>query len=360
MSDKTVVLITGVADYWGARVAERLVEESHLHVIGLDREPPAEEIAGLDFIQADMRNSLLVELLAAEQVAAVCHLKFVESVPRSEGIFDLNVMGTMKVLEACAEAGVSKAVVKSSTAVYGAHPDNSALLTEEVPLRGSRRYGYTRDLVEIEAFCNGFQGQAPQTALTVLRFANIVGLEADTPMTRFLRQQPAPILLGFDPMLQFIHEDDVVEALAFAVLNDVPGVYNVAAEGPIPLTRLLSLVRRVPLPLFHPLAYWGVEHLRGTRFDPERHWPLEPDYLRYPWVGDLTRMGQEMGFMPAYTAAEALREFAGPRHGEEDDLSAGTLAYDEDRLRDIIERRRRVRERQAAETGTASDDEEDE
>jgi UDP-glucose 4-epimerase len=267
-------------------------------------------------------------------------------------------MGATNVLEACAEAGVGKVVIKSSTAVYGAQPDNSALLPEEAPLRGSRRYGYTRDLVEIEAFGNGFRGQSPQTMLTVLRFANIVGLKADTPMTRFLRRQPTPILLGFDPLVQFVHENDVVEALAFAVLNDLPGVYNVAAEGPIPLTRVLSLVRRIPLPLFHPLAYWGVEYLRGTRFDPERHWPLEPDYLRYSWIGDLARMREEMGFMPAYTAVEALREFIGPHHAEADGASAGALAYDEERLRDTIERRRRLRDRQTAVTEAAQGDEE--
>lgn len=354
MSGKTVVLVTGVADDWGARVAERLIQEGHLHIIGLDSEPPVEEIAGLDFIQADVRNPLLAELLATERVATVCHLKFVESVPRSEAAFDLNMMGTMKVLDACAEAGVGKVVVKSSTAVYGAHADNSALLTEEAPLRGSRHYGYTRDLVEIEAFCNGFRGQSPQTALTVLRLANIVGPNADTPMTRFLRQPSVSILLGFDPMLQFIHEDDAVEAITHAVLNDVPGVYNVAAEGPMPLTRVLSLVRKIPVPLFHPLVYLGVKHLRGTRFNPTQYWPLEPDYLRYPWVGDLARMREEMMFLPAYTAAEALREFAGPRHTQEDGDPAATLAYDEKRLQDIIERRRRIRERQAATKVAAS------
>ena len=70
-----------------------------------------------------------------------------------------------------------------------------------------------RDLIEIEAFCNGFRGQYPDITLTILRFPSIVGPTADTPMTRFLRSQLTPSLMGFDPLMQLIHEDDVVEAL---------------------------------------------------------------------------------------------------------------------------------------------------
>jgi UDP-glucose 4-epimerase len=317
--------------------------EPELHVIGLDIEPP-EDLGDLDFVQADIRNPLLVELLELEKVSVLCHLQFKESIERRESDFDLNVMGAMKLFGACAQAGVTKIVVKSSTAVYGALPDNSALLTEEMPLRGSRNYGYNRDWLEMEAFCNGFRGQHPEVHLSVLRFPNIVGLTADTPMTRFLKLQPPVILLGFDPMLQFIHEDDVVEALAHAVLNDVPGVFNVAGEGPMPLSRALTLARRLPLPLLHPLAYLGLDLLKSSPLRPSRFAPIEWDYLRYPWVGDLTRMREEMFFAPQYMADEALREFAGPRQMGDNGGSSDGLAYDEARLQDTIERRRRTKE----------------
>lgn len=347
MTDKQVVLVTGVADYWGARVATRLASESDLHVIGLDTEPPPDGANGLDFIQADFRNPLLVDLLKVEGVDTVCHLKFVEGAERNEAAFDQNVMGTMKFFGACAEAAVSKIVIKSSTSVYGAHPDNSAFLTEEMPLRGSRRLGHIRDLIEIEAFVNGFRGQSPKTAVTVLRFVNIVGLTAQTPMTRFLKLQSPPILLGFDPMMQLIHEDDVVEALAHAILNDVPGVFNVGADGAMPLSRILRLARKVPTQIFHPLAYRSKELLRGSRFQTGKFVPFEWDYLRYPWVTDLTQMREEMGFFPLYMADETMREFVGQRQLEEDGSKPEALAYDEQRLHDIIERRRRTRERES-------------
>lgn len=343
MADKTVVLVTGAAGYWGGRVARRLMAEPDYHVIGLDLETP-EELNDLDFIQADIRTPLMAELLESENVAIVCHLQFREKVARSESVFEMNVMGTMKLFGACVHAGVEKIVLRSSTTVYGAHPDNSALITEDAPLRGSRQYGSNRDWLELEAFGNGFRGQHPEVKLTVLRFPNIVGPTADTPMTRFLKLQPPVVLLGFDPMLQFIHEDDVVEALAQAVLNDTPGVYNVAAEGPMPLTRVLTLTRKLPLPILHPLAYLGLDLLKGSPLRPTRFVPIEWDYLRYPWVADIAKMREEMGFVPQYMTDELLREFAGPRRmGENGD----GLIDDESRLRDVIERRRRAREQTA-------------
>jgi UDP-glucose 4-epimerase len=348
MSDKKVILVTGVANYWGAQLAARLADgaraDSAYHVIGLDSEPPGESLHGLDFIQADIRNPLFVDLLKSEDVHTVCHLVFSESMRPSEAAFDINVMGTMKVLGACAEAGVRKVVLKSSMTVYGANPGNPSFITEQQPPQAGRSYGTTRNLVEIEAFCNGFRRQVPEMILTILRFSSIIGPKVDTPMTRFLKQPLAPVLMGFDPLMQVIHEMDVVEALAYAVYNDVPGVFNVAAEGILPLSRLMALASKLPIPIFHLFAYWGSDLLGAAGLSTRRHWPIEMDYLRYPWVGDLAKMREDLGFVPRYTAEEALREFAGEQRLRHYMPESAALAYDEERLRDTIERRKRSRE----------------
>jgi UDP-glucose 4-epimerase len=184
-AENKVILVTGVGSYRGAQVASHLLAvpfpaASPWHVIGPDNQPPAEEIKGLDFIQADVRNPLLVELLKSENVHTVCHLILMESVHPSEAAFDLNVMGAMKVLGACAEAGVRKVVLKSNTSVHGANPANPSYITEKHPWQGGRLYGYTRHWVEVEAFCNSFRRLSPFVILTILRFANILGLQADT------------------------------------------------------------------------------------------------------------------------------------------------------------------------------------
>lgn len=376
MTKRKVILVTGVSGFWGSQVAARLIAEAvgnepghaepgrrddqwlssdgsaddklKYHVIGVDAEPPDPEIKDLDFIQADIRNPLLVDLLREEEVDAVCHMVFMDSTRPSETAFDVNVIGTMKVLGACAEAGVRKVVLKSSTAVYGAHPENSAYLSEQHPLRGSRAYGFTRDMMEIEAFCNGFRRQVPDMVLTTLRFPSIVGPTVDSPMTRFLREPWTPVLLGFDPLMQVVHERDVVEALVYAMLNDVSGVFNIAAEGILPLSRLMGLAGKLPVPIVHLFAYWGAQVLGSSGLRVARYVPMELDYIRYPWVGDLTKMREELGFTPRYTAEEVLREFAGQQRLRRYMPDSAALAYDEERLRDTLERRRRARRRDMA------------
>lgn len=360
MEEEKVVLVTGVAGYWGSRVAARLVDEPDYHVIGLDAEHPPERIPGLDFVPADVRNPLLRELLESERVGTVCHLAFVEATRRREATFDLNVMGTAKVLGACADAGVRKVVLKSSTAVYGARPSNSAFLREDHPLRGSKYYGYTRDMVEVESFCRDFCQQSPEMLLTILRFANIVGPTADTPMTRFLREPWTPTLLGFDPMMQIIHEDDVVEVLVHAVLSDVPGVFNIAAADALPLSKIRGLVGKPLLPVLHLLAYWGTGLLGNRSLRVDRYLPIEPDYLRYPWVGDLTKMRGALGFEPRYSAEEALREFSEWNRMRHYLPESTMLAQREERLRGIIEQRRRDRAPQAAPESSAEEGGDDE
>ncbi len=347
MAEEKTILVTGVTGYWGSRVAERLIGIEGYRLIGVDVEPPATASRELDFIRADVRNPALLDLFEAEAVDIVCHLAFQDSIRPQESAFDVNVIGTAGVLGACAEAGVRKVVLKSSMAVYGARPSNPAFLTEDRTLRGSRNYGYTRDMIEIESFCNGFRRRVPELMLTVLRFSSIVGPTVDTPMTRFLKDPATPGLLGFDPMMQIIHEDDVVEALVHAVLNDAPGVFNVAAQDVLPLGKIRGMAGKSAFALFHPFAYWGVKLLGDSGLRLNRYVPIELDYIRYPWIGDLDKMTSELGFEPRYTAEETVREFAGWHRTGLYQTESARKTHDEQRLRDVIERRRRVRERLA-------------
>lgn len=363
MIDDKVILVTGVANQWGGRVAAQLLAHSRMrmedraaggdidgltpyHVIGVDIEPPVEDIDGLDFVQVDIRNPSLSELFVSENVDTVCHLNFKHSYHRSEKAFDFNVLGTMKVLGACNEAGVNKVVLKSSTSVYGARPGNPAFLTEKHPLRGSKNYGYTRDLVEIASFCSGYCSQPTEMLLTLLRFPNIIGPTVDTPMNRYLKKRTVPILMGFDPMMQIVHESDVVEGLVFAIENDVPGIFNVAAEGVLPLRRMIGLAGKIPVPIFHPLAYIASDVISIARLPVDRAAPIEWDYLRYPWVADVTRMRTEMQFKPKYTAEESLREFNRNqklrRYADDPSAVIGDEAY----LRDIIKLRSELKEQE--------------
>lgn len=339
MTDERVIVVTGVASYWGNRVAARLLEQEDAHVIGIDDETPNQNVDGLDFIQADLRNPLLVELLQEEEVDTVIHLKFRETLTPGESSFDQNVMGTAKLLGACNEANVARVILKSSLMVYGARPDNPMFMREDHPHNAPKKYGYLRDWVEIEKYADSFHEQNPDTIVTVLRFGHIVGPKADSPFTRFLREEEAITLLGFDPMLQVIHEDDAINALIHAANGDYPGAFNVAPEKGMPLWKTLGLASKLPLPILHPFAYWSVS-LGGPRLAPM---PL--DYVRYPCMGDMARMRDVLHFTPQYTPEETVREFSSQQRVRKLLGKKSRAAYEQDRLRDTIQRRKRLRER---------------
>jgi UDP-glucose 4-epimerase len=343
MTEQRIVLVDGVAGYWGGRVAEQLLTYPDLHVLGLDTQSPKQG-SGIDFIQADLRNRLLVELLQEEKVHTYVHLAFMESDRPSETAFDFNVMGTMKVLSACAEAGVQRVILKSSTLVYGAQPGNSAFLHEDHPLNAKRNFGTLRDLLEMENFAATFRGQSPQVKLTLLRFAHILGPTVDSPLARFLRDDTAPMLLGFDPVVQVIHEDDVVGALVHATIYDVPGIYNIAASGAMPLSKLAGLANKFPLPVLHPIAYLG-ESLFGPQFTS-----IDFDYFRYSCVSDLRRMREGLEFKPTHPAEDTVREFAAARKQKAATSAMTPQEAEEERLRTVIELRKNIR-RQVADGG---------
>lgn len=358
MSASNVILITGAAGYWGGQVARLLAARPDMHIIGVDAVPLPETIKGLDFIQADVRNARFLDLLEAEHVDTLVHLAFIESRRPSEHAFDSNVMGTMKIFGAARAAGVKKIVLRSSTAVYGARATNSAFLRESHPLRGSTQTGWIRDLVEIEAFCNGFRMQASDICLTILRFPNVIGPTISTPMTRYLSLRTPPVLLGFEPQMQFLHETDAIQALVQAVDTDVPGIFNIGAETAVPLDKALAITGRLPLPIFHLFAYWGSAFLGSST--QEKVMPFELDYIRYPWVGDLQRMHEEFNFTPQYTAEEALREFAGQQRLSAFKPGAETDAQAEERLQDILERRSRQRASGQTDSPILEEDEQEE
>jgi len=283
----TTLLITGVSSYWGQRVAAELAQQSEtgLRLLGLDRKPPQNNISSLDFIRGNLSDPLMVDLLTAENVETVLYLD--------------EPVSSFQFLQMCAEAGVHRVILKSSTTVYGAHPGNSLYLAETHAL-DPKPHGSLRPLIELETFANGLTAQFPGLSLTVLRYAHILGPTAETPLARFLLEDRAPTLLGFNPLLQLIHEDDVIAALVHASLNDLPGVYNIAAEDAFPLNKILALAGKLPLPIAHPLAA-----SLPTRLTP---FPLE--YLRYPCLASLDRMNNDFGLTPVHIAEEIVAEFA--------------------------------------------------
>ena len=147
-----------------------------------------------------------------------------------------------------------KVVFKSSAHYYGCEQDDPAFFTEGMRRPHAPRTRLESDIVEAEKAVDGFAQRNPEVTVTVLRFCNALGPDLRTTHTRLFDLPAVPSILGFDPRYQFIHEDDLVGVLRFAVERDLPGVYNAAGDGVLALSEVASLLGKPPAPILPP---WG-------------------------------------------------------------------------------------------------------
>jgi UDP-glucose 4-epimerase len=229
--ERRTVLITGVAGRWGRRLARQLVKFPVVRVLGLDVRAPERPIEGVEYIQADLRNPLLVELLRKEKVEGILHMVFASGLGKdgkkvtAEEAFQTNVMGTLELLAAANAAGVKQVILKSTTLLYGAHVDNPTYLREDAPLRGRDGRPALRQRYEIEQFVADFR-RNHALKIVVLRFPGIVGASGASSLMRYLGQPTPPMLLGFDPLFQVVHEADVIGSILHAMVTEADGVFN--------------------------------------------------------------------------------------------------------------------------------------
>nr|WP_284291363.1 NAD-dependent epimerase/dehydratase family protein [Angustibacter aerolatus] len=219
------------------------------------------------------------------------------------------------MLAACQRApGLARLVVKSSAAVYGSSHRDPAMFTEDQGPRVVPRAGFGKDSVEVEGYVRGFSRRRPDVAVSVLRFANIIGPRISTPMTDYFTMPVLPTVLGFDARLRLVHEDDALQALLAAVLRDEgAGLVNVAGDGVLSLSQAARLAGRPTLPVPAPAGGWVGQVVRRSRLAD-----FSPDQMQFLAHGrglDTTRMREVLGFEPRYTTREAFTDFLAARRG---------------------------------------------
>lgn len=311
-----VVLVTGVSRHLGSRLAAQLAADPSIdRVVGVDTTPPVrDDLARLgrtEFVRADIRNPLIARVIAHAKVESVVHTAMTAT-PRKAGgrtsMKEMNVIGTMQLLAACQKSEtVRRLVVKSTTSVYGSGPRDPGVFTEETPARSAPGSGYGKDAVEVEGYVRGFSRRRPDITVTVLRFANFIGPTIDTPLTRYFALPVVPTELGYDPRLQFVHEDDGVELLRLGTLADHPGVFNVAGAGTLLLSQAIRRAGRMQLAVPAPAVRTVASLVRRAGlvdFSPE-----QVRFLNYGRVVDTSRLRAEFPYTPKYSTAQAFSAF---------------------------------------------------
>lgn len=299
------VAVTGVSGWVGRSLLGLLERDPSVdRIIGIDTVEIPIRTAKLDFHTFDVRDPALGELIDGADV--VVHLAFcVDPMRDAELMHAVNVGGFRNVLDAVATAGVRRVVYPSSAFAYGAHPDNPVPIDEAQPLRPNASFPYAAHKAETESVLERWQELHPDVAVTVLRFAMVLGPHVDNFMTRRFEPPLSVAVAGHRPPLQVLHEDDAADAVAWFVANPRPGVFNVAADGTVDWDTVVAAVgtREVALPadVLFPLADVAAKlGLIDTA-------PGELTTRMYPIVLDTSR-AEDAGWRPRHGGLATVTE----------------------------------------------------
>ena len=304
------LVITGIAGRLGKVVARHLHHDPRFVIEGLDRRPFPDRPKDLVHHQVDLRSKKARDIFRGGDVDALIHMGVMHD-PRATPaeLYSWNIAGTLKLFEYCQAYAVPKVVVLSSANVYGPRPDNPQFLTEDAPLLAAQRFPRMRDLVEIDHVASTFFWKARAIETVILRPVHILGTVHNAP-SNYLRLDPVPTLLGFDPMVQIIHQSDVAVAVEAALAPAVRGIYNIVGPGQLPLSVILRELGRRSVPVPHPLAQglWSFAFRVGLSSYPV----AELDFIRYVCMVDGTRAERELGFHARTTLRETIRAVDAP------------------------------------------------
>src|SRR3954463_7951111 len=305
------VLVTGLSTYWGGRLAQALeADDSIQAIIVVDNEEPSVELDRTEYVKVGAQHSLLRRGVEAAEIDTVVDARLVvdSATTSSAKAHENNVIGTMNILAACSgkDTPVRKFVFKSSTHFYGCEQDDPAFFDETMGRPHRPGTPIERDIVEAEASVNEFAEKNPDVAVTILRFANVLGPDVRTSHIDWFSLPVIPMILGFDPRYQFAHEDDVVHALEHAVINNVPGVYNVAGDGVLALSEVAGLLGKTWAPVLPPWGT-GLAALALRRVGLQIP-PAMLKQLRFGRGVDNRRF-KAAGFGYSYTSKETVEKF---------------------------------------------------
>lgn len=289
------ILVTGAAGALAQQVIKKLRATCDLVAVDF-----REQVYLGDDIPSyciDFNKRVFEDLFRRYHFDGVIHLGRVQSSELTRmRRYNANVLGTQKLLDLSHKYGIRRIIVLSTYHVYGAVAYNPALIDEAAPLKSAGLSADLIDSVELENLANIYLWRYPELNITILRACNIVGPGVRNTMSSLLASERAPVLAGFSPMMQFIHIDDMAEAIVLTLNKPVKGVFNVAPHDWVAYQQALKLCgcKRIPIPSIPPVVPKMIASLLKLRSFP----PYLLAFFKYPVVIDGRNFAKEFNFTP--------------------------------------------------------------
>lgn len=320
MTSDKIIAITGTSDFLGGVLLQELQKAKWCkRIIALDAFPPPHHAKvtyhplHLDQMEAE---SGLAALLRHHGCTTFVHAAMPQRPMRNlERSHEILSVSTMYMLHAVAEAGVPHLILGSTTEVYGARPTNPNLMGEDAPRHAGRGNPFLKDKIDVEEQFERYAKVHRDAVVTILRTCAILGQSAPSWTSRFLGQKFVPTVAGYDPLIQFVHEHDVLRAYLQVIQRPRGGAYNIVGEGVVPLSKAVAMAGKSALPLPSPVLYVTADFLWQASISPVPSASL--DFLKYGCVADGAKARCELGFESVYNTEEALLTFLDAHRVEE-------------------------------------------
>ena len=305
------VLITGINSYFASTLLPMLDSDPDIDkIIGIDVTPWKGGFHKVDFYKTDIRDQSVYDLFKG--VDTVFHLAFVVGEIRDkEKIYDVNINGSKNIFNACVENNVKKVIYASSLTVYGSFADIPLGLDEEYPITPNPVSYYNSSKVEVEIFSTEFFKKHPEIMFTVLRVGMLCGPNIRSMFSKLWSMKISALPMGCNAYLQLIHEEDLGDALYLSYLEEVPGIFNVAADDAVPIKWCYRQagVLVILLPMFLLKSLADVE-FKLKLFPAGDRWA---SLSRYTIFTLTNKFKKASGWRPKYKSKETFESYLASR-----------------------------------------------
>jgi UDP-glucose 4-epimerase len=298
------VLITGISGAMGRMVARCLLADGD-EVLGIDRRPWPDAPKGVEMYEADIRKRPAEDVFRTQRPDAAIHMATVTHfTARFEERYRINLGGTRAVFDHCHAYGVKRILFVGRHTVYGAAADLPLYHTEEDPPLAGSTFPELADLVGADLYAGSALWRWPEITTAVLRVVYTLGPSRYGTLASYLGQRRVPTVMGFDPLYQFMHEEDAARAISVALKMGLQGVYNVAGPPPVPLSVLCQATGRAAVPI-PEILFPRVVGRFGLSYLP----PGAINHIKYPVVVDGGHFEKSTGFRCEFDESRTMESF---------------------------------------------------
>ncbi|MBF0120564.1 MAG: hypothetical protein HQK79_17180 [Desulfobacterales bacterium] len=306
------IAITGTQYYWGNKALTTIKEKGDIEsIISLDINPPKQK--DVKHIKLTFKKPFHTEWVKSLEKISPDILIMCPFGP--DHCYQENLdnhinwsQNSLRIFLKAVELEIPKIIVLSSNLVYGPRYHNPAFLTEDSLLLGDRNFQRIRSFIELEEAClAALSSKLNRSSIIILRSATALGKTIDNFMTRFCKLPIIPLIMGFDPVLQFIHEDDVVLAIIKAIESKAKGPINIAGRGFISCKEFFDILEKPTIPIFHSIANYISKRL--WRWNLTEFSPALMSILRFRMVVDTKKSEEELNFIPKNSMQTTILEF---------------------------------------------------